>query len=99
MRKTCNEQRNRWGRYLVLVDSFHKYSTLTSDVVILLGCSAPTPHPHNSSSFQADAPFAASTLAVTFPYSLIAAGSWWHYDASIDPASREFRARLLMLEA
>jgi hexosaminidase len=44
---------------------------------------------------ERDAQFAASTTATTFPFSLVAAGSWWHYDASMDPKSDEFRRRIL----
>ena len=44
---------------------------------------------------EVDEQFEASTLGVTFPYTLVAAGSWWNWDPTVDPTSSEFKAAIL----
>lgn len=62
-------------------------------------CGSDTRHPPPTAAAlyprEVDAQFAASTMAVTFPFALIAAGAWWHYDPVVDPSSSDFRKRIL----
>lgn len=46
-----------------------------------------------------DAAFAKSTLAVTFPATVVAADSWWRYEKNLDVNGDQYQARLVAINA